>query len=171
MFNQWCWLVTTSHSITDHRFFLIVKSLYHHQLQFTKKIPITSIFYLFISRSIEFKHSLIKISGRGVWESQSTWPKLVSLSFSLFQAEFGEKTMVRSERWRKERTCYACPMACHCAHYAFSPSPHMRYFSINNSTKLSSKGTKPTVLSSIGNSGASYNTLVSEVFSFPPSLH
>ncbi|KAL9359101.1 hypothetical protein Peur_047224 [Populus x canadensis] len=53
-------------------------------------------------------------------------------------------------------------MACHCAHYAFSPSPHMRCFSINNSTKLSSKGTKPTVLSSIGNSGDSYNTLVSE---------
>ncbi|KAI5597488.1 hypothetical protein POPTR_002G075700v4 [Populus trichocarpa] len=53
-------------------------------------------------------------------------------------------------------------MACHCAHYAFSPSPHMRYFSINNITKLSSKVTKPTVLSSIDNSRASYNTLVSE---------
>ncbi|CAK7346881.1 unnamed protein product [Dovyalis caffra] len=56
-------------------------------------------------------------------------------------------------------------MACHCARYAFSPTPHSQYFSINNSnngTRLSSKGSKPAVLSSFGNNTASYNTLVSE---------
>lgn len=57
-------------------------------------------------------------------------------------------------------------MACHCAHYSFSPSPpHRQSLSINNSnnsTKLSFKGSKPAVLSSFGNSRASCNTLVSE---------
>ncbi|KAF9682686.1 hypothetical protein SADUNF_Sadunf05G0134500 [Salix dunnii] len=55
-------------------------------------------------------------------------------------------------------------MACHCAHYSFSPSPapHRQSLSINNSTMLSFTGSKPAVLPSHGNSRATSNTLVSE---------
>ncbi|KAB5557256.1 hypothetical protein DKX38_008165 [Salix brachista] len=55
-------------------------------------------------------------------------------------------------------------MACHCAHYSFSPSPlpHRQSLSINNSTMLSFTGSKPAVLPSHGSSRATSTTLVSE---------
>ena len=100
-------------------------------------------------------------------------PHTPSLSIPLFQAKVGEKTMMGCERWREKRPGYAFPMACHCAHYSFSPSPvqHRQSLSINNSTMLSFTGSKPAVLPSHGNSRATSNTLVSEVYSSPLSPH
>ncbi|KAE8100506.1 hypothetical protein FH972_018402 [Carpinus fangiana] len=51
-------------------------------------------------------------------------------------------------------------MACHCAYYAFSPSPQRDF--INKTILKPSARSKPVLLSSISGTRASYNTLVSE---------
>lgn len=83
---------------------------------------------------------------------------LVSVSFSLRWA--WEKTMVGCKRWWR-RLCYSSSMACHCACYAFLLSQKRDFL---NKTKFKpSFRSSPVFLSSINNTGVSYNPLVSEV--------